>query len=539
MKNESGLAQMARHVAEKGRNGDTMLAHITPQEARMLMLNGGSGTINPDTGLPEFFLKKLKKTVSKAVSAPVKLATSVASSATKAPLKVFSGLTGVGTKGLQKTVSSPFTKAGGLAAQGLGALAKQPLNFASGAVNLVADPVDQFEQIGRETARTAQSPLLPIAASFVPGVGPALAGGISAAQAGYRNRNDGLLDILGNAALAGGTSYLGAQAGQNALGKINIAGNPYAAASSGLSGLASSGAGLTPASGFNLGTGNASLANSLGLNLAGQSQALPAAFNLGTGAGSIAGSLGLNLAGLGSGAATGFDLASGTGSLANTLGLNLGQTGTPGSFGVGDVGDIVGPIIDATDKPSSADSLLGLGAGAAGLYGLLSLLKGSFPDQKPITAPEMSDQDKANYNRPSQALDWAAIKERAAREGLTPAEAIARNWDQIAGVNAQPVPLRNGGMPPRTHNGALSTASKLFRGPGSGRADLIDAKVSDGEYVLDAETVALLGDGSTDAGAKALDGMREKIRSHKGRALSRGKISPDAKSPLAYLKGAK
>jgi hypothetical protein len=55
----AGLAQM-------GRNGDTMLAHITPSEARMLRRNGGSGTINPMTGLPEFFLGKIFKSVGNA-----------------------------------------------------------------------------------------------------------------------------------------------------------------------------------------------------------------------------------------------------------------------------------------------------------------------------------------------------------------------------------------------------------------------------------------------------------------------------------------
>jgi hypothetical protein len=42
-------------LASKGRYGDTMIAHINPQEAQMLMEEGGSGTINPMTGLPEFF----------------------------------------------------------------------------------------------------------------------------------------------------------------------------------------------------------------------------------------------------------------------------------------------------------------------------------------------------------------------------------------------------------------------------------------------------------------------------------------------------
>ena len=72
-------------------------------------------------------------------------------------------------------------------------------------------------------------------------------------------------------------------------------------------------------------------------------------------------------------------------------------------------------------------------------------------------------------------------------------------------------------------------------GAGTGRSDEIDAKLSDGEYVLDAETVSLLGDGSTEAGIKRLDEMRENLRSHKGKALAKGKFSPNAKAPEAYL----
>jgi hypothetical protein len=58
---EGGLADMAQYLASKGRRGDTMLAHITPEEAEMLKRMGGSGTINPETGLPEFFKKFFQK----------------------------------------------------------------------------------------------------------------------------------------------------------------------------------------------------------------------------------------------------------------------------------------------------------------------------------------------------------------------------------------------------------------------------------------------------------------------------------------------
>jgi hypothetical protein len=58
---------VAAGIAGLGRNGDTMLAHITPAEARMLRRRGGSGTINPATGRPEFFLKKVFKAVGKVI----------------------------------------------------------------------------------------------------------------------------------------------------------------------------------------------------------------------------------------------------------------------------------------------------------------------------------------------------------------------------------------------------------------------------------------------------------------------------------------
>jgi hypothetical protein len=45
---------MAKHLADKGQNGDTMLAHINPQEAQMLKQAGGSGKTNPNTGLTQF-----------------------------------------------------------------------------------------------------------------------------------------------------------------------------------------------------------------------------------------------------------------------------------------------------------------------------------------------------------------------------------------------------------------------------------------------------------------------------------------------------
>ena len=89
--------------------------------------------------------------------------------------------------------------------------------------------------------------------------------------------------------------------------------------------------------------------------------------------------------------------------------------------------------------------------------------------------------------------------------------------------------LKAGGSSPRS--------DFAVQGPGTGRSDSIPAALSDGEYVMDAETVALLGDGSSKAGAKKLDAMRSNLRKAKGRNLAKGRFSVNAKAPEAYLSG--
>ena len=74
------------------------------------------------------------------------------------------------------------------------------------------------------------------------------------------------------------------------------------------------------------------------------------------------------------------------------------------------------------------------------------------------------------------------------------------------------------------------------KGKGDGQSDDIPAMLADGEYVFDADTVAALGNGSSDAGAKLLDHFRESLREHKRSAPS-DKIPPKA-SPLTYMKEA-
>jgi hypothetical protein len=86
-------------------------------------------------------------------------------------------------------------------------------------------------------------------------------------------------------------------------------------------------------------------------------------------------------------------------------------------------------------------------------------------------------------------------------------------------------------IPPET------SGSRYVRGPGDGQSDEIDAKLSDGEYVMDAHTVSMLGNGSNEAGAKRLDELRANLRKQAAKPMAKGKQFMNAKPPEKYLAG--
>ena len=152
-------------------------------------------------------------------------------------------------------------------------------------------------------------------------------------------------------------------------------------------------------------------------------------------------------------------------------------------------------------------------------------------------APSMGSPDKGEYfNRPMPGFDYPRAIEAANNENMSLTAYLNEpgNYEKFAS-GAPPVASPTAFV---AQGGTLNQISNLARGSGSGRDDTINARLSDGEYVMDAETVALLGDGSNSEGARRLDQMRKEIRAQKGKSLAKGKFSPDAKSPLAYLKGA-
>jgi hypothetical protein len=174
-----------------------------------------------------------------------------------------------------------------------------------------------------------------------------------------------------------------------------------------------------------------------------------------------------------------------------------GQTGTYGGSGTGRLN----PIFSA--KLPSAGGLGSIGAAR--------------------TARPLGDQDWLTYGtRPElNFFDYAAQNNPAPVTTPVPGNPAGPIMEE-----RDPMAMAKGGR-----------STFAVNGPGTGRSDDIPAVLSDGEYVIDAETVALLGDGSSKAGAKKLDDLRVKVRKHKGQKLAKGRFSANAKKPEAYLSG--
>ncbi len=89
----------------------------------------------------------------------------------------------------------------------------------------------------------------------------------------------------------------------------------------------------------------------------------------------------------------------------------------------------------------------------------------------------------------------------------------------ISGISKDTTEAAAGGTM-RYNLGGYSDGGRMLKGPGDGMSDSIPASISgkqparlaDGEFVVPADVVSHLGNGSTDAGAKKLYGMMDRIR---------------------------
>jgi hypothetical protein len=120
---------------------------------------------------------------------------------------------------------------------------------------------------------------------------------------------------------------------------------------------------------------------------------------------------------------------------------------------------------------------------------------------------------------------------------------------QVAGIKMQEMPKLNmpesfsvteaaGGGIMRGDLGGYSDGGRLLKGPGDGVSDSIPAvignkqpaRLADGEFVVPARIVSELGNGSTEAGARKLYAMMERIQKGRKKSVGKGKVAVNSKA---------
>lgn len=197
-----GIADAARIVANQGRGQDTMLAHITPEEAQLLRSRGGMGTINPMTGLREYgWLKKQVKRIKRAVKKVTKPIVKVAKKIVASPIGrivatvALTTVLGPAAAGIGfSTAATAAAVSGGLSALSGGSLKDILTSSATAYFGAPGGPVSNF--VGGLGISSA-------------GAQAALASGISGTAAGLmqgQNLKDSLKGGLTQAAIGAGTA---------------------------------------------------------------------------------------------------------------------------------------------------------------------------------------------------------------------------------------------------------------------------------------------------------------------------------------------
>jgi hypothetical protein len=98
--------------------------------------------------------------------------------------------------------------------------------------------------------------------------------------------------------------------------------------------------------------------------------------------------------------------------------------------------------------------------------------------------------------------------------------------------------LAGGGMAGQFNLGGYSDGGRLLRGPGDGVSDSIPAtignkrpaRLADGEFVVPARIVSELGNGSTEAGARKLYAMMDRVQAARRGTVGKGRVAKNSRS---------
>ena len=163
-----------------------------------------------------------------------------------------------------------------------------------------------------------------------------------------------------------------------------------------------------------------------------------------------------------------------------------------------------------------------------GLYpmGMIDKTQYATPIQRPVSSEMVMDAPAYERSNPMLMAEGgiAGMLEDAKAQGLTP-EAYQQIYGRGNAMQAMQKALKEGKMINMAHGGisslgGYSDGGRMLKGPGDGMSDSIPgviagkqpARLADGEFVVPADVVSHLGNGSTDAGAKQLYSMMDKVR---------------------------
>jgi hypothetical protein len=98
--------------------------------------------------------------------------------------------------------------------------------------------------------------------------------------------------------------------------------------------------------------------------------------------------------------------------------------------------------------------------------------------------------------------------------------------------------MAGGGMSSQFNLGGYSDGGRLLRGPGDGVSDSIPAtignkrpaRLADGEFVVPARIVSELGNGSTEAGARKLYAMMDRVQAARKGSIGKGKVAKNSRA---------
>jgi hypothetical protein len=157
-------------------------------------------------------------------------------------------------------------------------------------------------------------------------------------------------------------------------------------------------------------------------------------------------------------------------------------------------------------------------------------------------AAALTNQDKEPTESPGAGNKWtwnSTDKKWEAKPIGGETTTTGQNDGGTGGdANGGLMKLARGGMAQQFDLGGYSDGGRLLRGPGDGVSDSIPAtignkrpaRLADGEFVVPARIVSELGNGSTEAGARKLYAMMDRVQKARRGTVGKGKVAKNSRS---------